>query len=82
MTIVSGVTLLSSQKKQLERLISQIFLEKINMHYEVDQKIFGGLKISSEEIVIDASLLAQFNQFTQFCRDSIAMGLKYENCSN
>ncbi|MDR2667110.1 MAG: ATP synthase F1 subunit delta [Holosporales bacterium] len=68
-TVTSGVPLLSQQKKRLEKLVSQVFSEKNEIRYEVTQQILGGVKISSEGLIIDTSTLMQFNQYVSFCRN-------------
>jgi ATP synthase F1 delta subunit len=82
LTITSSAPLSLQQEKRLESLISRIFKEKNDIHYEVNQKMLGGLKISSEGVVVDVSTLAQFNQFAEFCRNLDMVGVDYENCGN
>jgi ATP synthase F1 delta subunit len=67
--LVSSVAeLLPEQKKKIEKLINKIFKEKAIISYKINEKILAGVKIFSEEVVIDASALSRLRQLSQFYR--------------
>ena len=64
--VSSAVELLPEQKKKVENLILKAFKEKVIIKYKINEKILAGLKISSEEMVVDASAFAQVKQLSRF----------------
>lgn len=64
--VSSAVMLLPEQKKKVEEVVSSMFEEKVFINYKVNPDILGGLKISSEEIVFDASVLSQLKQMSGY----------------
>ncbi|MDR0942532.1 MAG: ATP synthase F1 subunit delta [Holosporales bacterium] len=65
-TVVSAVELLPEQKERIRELVAKIFKEKAIIKYKIDERILAGVKISSEEIIMDASAFAQLKQLSQF----------------
>jgi F0F1-type ATP synthase delta subunit len=76
--ISSVLKLAPEQKSRIEKLIVGIFNEKTTIRYKINEKILAGIKISSEELVIDASALAQIKQLSEFYRN-LRIGTVYEN---
>ncbi|MDR3031046.1 MAG: ATP synthase F1 subunit delta [Holosporales bacterium] len=66
--VYSAVDLLPEQKTRLEEIIKKAFREKTSVFYKVSDKILGGIKISSEELVIDASASVQIQQVSDFMK--------------
>ena len=66
--VSSAVELLPEQKKLIERLIGKIFDEKVMLTYKINEDLLGGIKISSEELMIDASARAQVKQIVDFMK--------------
>jgi ATP synthase F1 delta subunit len=66
--ISSVVDLLPEQKLRLENIIKKAFKEKLIISYTISDKILGGIKISSEELVIDASVNIQIRQVSDFMK--------------
>lgn len=67
--VSSSVELLPEQKIKIEGLIAKTFKEKANVIYKVNEKILGGIKIASEELVIDASAIAQLKQLSNYFKN-------------
>ena len=61
-TVSSAVELLPEQKQRIEKLIAKAWKEKAIINYKINEKILGGIKVSSEELVVDASVFAQLKQ--------------------
>ena len=77
--IVYSVTELNSiQMKKLEKLLAELFTDKVVVHYEIDEKLLAGIKISSAGTVIDASVATQIRQLAHFCKETKAERV-YEN---
>lgn len=72
-TIISAVNLLPEQKNKIESVVSTLFTEKALITYEVDNKILGGIKISSEEKVYDASVYNQLKQVYKYFKKTKVM---------
>lgn len=66
--IYSAVKLNIMQKKKLEKLVAKIFPENATIRYEIDENLLGGLKISLNGVVIDASVATQVRQLESFAR--------------
>ncbi len=64
--VTTAVELLPEQQKRVENIISRLFSEKTMVVYKINPNILGGVKISSEEKVYDASVQAQLKQLTKF----------------
>ncbi|MDR0695751.1 MAG: ATP synthase F1 subunit delta [Holosporales bacterium] len=64
--VSSVVELLPEQKERVENIIAKAFKEKAIIRYKVNEKILAGIKIASEELVIDASAAAQLEQLSRF----------------
>lgn len=69
MIISSAVELLPEQKERLKQLVEKAFKEKTIVRYKINEKILGGIKIASEELVLDASVRAQVKQLKDFYKD-------------
>jgi ATP synthase F1 delta subunit len=67
--VSSPVELLPEQKQRIEKLISLAFKEKIIIRYKINESLLAGIKISSEELVIDASAKVQLRQLLYFYKD-------------
>lgn len=67
--VSSAVELLPEQKKKVEGLIFRVFKEKVIVKYKVNEKILAGIKISSEEMVVDASAFSQVKQLSHFYKN-------------
>lgn len=67
--VSSAVELLPEQKKKVENLIFRVFKEKVIVKYKVNEKILAGIKISSEEMVVDASAFSQVKQLSHFYKN-------------
>lgn len=67
--VSSAVELLPEQKKKVENLIFRMFKEKVIVKYKVNEKILAGIKISSEEMVVDASAFSQVKQLSHFYKN-------------
>ena len=78
LTISSTVELLPEQKKKLEDLVLRVFKEKTIITYKINKKILGGIKISSEELVVDASARVKLKQLSDFYRN-LKIGVCHEN---
>ena len=63
----------------MEDLISRIFKEKAIIKYKINEKILGGIKISSEEFVIDASVFSVIKQLEAFYKNLKLEDVHYEN---
>ncbi len=68
--VISAVELLPEQKERIEQVISKLFTEKTIISYKIKPKIIGGIKISSEEKVYDASLYAKIKQMVAFLKNA------------
>lgn len=68
--IISAVELLPEQKERIEKIVSKLFAEKVIITYKINPKIIGGVKISSEEKVYDASVQARLKQMVSFLRNA------------
>jgi F-type H+-transporting ATPase subunit delta len=68
-TVSSAVELLPEQRTRIEKLIARAFKERAIIEYRIDERILAGIKIASEEIVVDASALSQLNQLSTYCRN-------------
>ncbi len=79
LTISSVVELLPEQKKKLEGLICRVFKEKTIIKYKINEKILGGIKISSEELIVDASVRAQMKQLAEFYKNLKLGNINYED---
>lgn len=67
--ISSAVELLPEQKKKIENLVLKVFEEKVIIRYKINEKILAGIKIASEEMVVDASAFAQIKQLASFYKN-------------
>lgn len=67
--VSSAVELLPEQKARIEKLISRTFKEKAIIRYKINERILAGIKIASEELVVDASALAQLKQLDAYYRN-------------
>lgn len=76
--IYSVAELNSAQKKKLEKLLAEFFADKVVVHYEIDEKLLAGIKISSGGVVIDASVATQIRQLETFCKEA-KLEREYEN---
>ncbi len=76
--IYSTTEFSSIQRKKLEKLLAKFFTGKISVHYEIDEKLLAGIKISSGGTVIDASVVTQIRQLENFCKEKNLEG-EYEN---
>ena len=76
--IYSVAELHSAQKKKLEKLLAGFFADKLVVHYEIDEKLLAGIKISSGGVVIDASVATQIRQLETFCKEA-KLEREYEN---
>ncbi len=79
LTISSVVELLPEQKKKLEALIARVFKEKTIIKYKINEKILGGIKISSEELIVDASVHSQMKQLANFYKNLKLGNISYED---
>lgn len=77
--IFSAVELLPEQKTKLESLVERAFKEKSIVKYKIDKNILGGIKVSSEELIVDASYYAQLKQLSKFYKN---LKLKVEDHEN
>lgn len=68
--VVSAVELLPEQKERIEQVISKLFTEKTIINYKINPKIIGGIQISSEEKVYDASLHTRIKQMVTFLKNA------------
>jgi F-type H+-transporting ATPase subunit delta len=73
--ISSVVPLSPAQKHQAQSAIANALknaatgtVEKIVTEYEIDEKLLGGLVVSSENLLIDASVRTQIRQLSDFCK--------------
>ncbi len=76
--VSSAVELLPEQKKRIEALILKAFKEKVIVKYKINEKLIAGLKISSEEMAVDASTFSQVKQLSQFFKN-LKMEVEDEN---
>ena len=77
--VIYSVTELSAvQRKKLEKLLAGFCTDKVAVHYEIDEKLLAGIKISSGGTVIDASVATQIMQLENFCRET-KLEREYEN---
>lgn len=76
--VSSVVDLLPEQKQRVESLIKRAFKEKVIISYKISPKILSGIKISSEELVVDASGLSQIKQLSSFYKNLKVEG-RYED---
>jgi len=76
--VSSAVELLPEQKEKIVNLIRRAFKEKVIIKYKVNEKILAGLKISSEEMVVDASAFTQIKQLSRFYK-SLKIEGRYED---
>jgi F-type H+-transporting ATPase subunit delta len=67
--ISSVVELLPEQKERAKKLVAKLFSEKAIITYKINEKILAGIKISSEEVAIDASAFAQLKQLSKFYKN-------------
>ncbi len=79
LTISSVVELLPEQKKKLEDLFTRVFKEKTIIKYKINEKILGGIKISSEELIVDASVRSQMKQLADFYKNLKLGNISYED---
>ncbi len=77
--VSSAVALLPEQKKRLEKLIVKAMPEKTIIKYKIDENILGGIKIRSEELVIDASSLSKIKQLAHYLKSSKIKVDEYED---
>jgi ATP synthase F1 delta subunit len=68
-TVSSAVELLPEQRARVEKLIARTFKEKAIIGYEINERILAGIKIASEEVVVDASALSQLKQLSTYCKN-------------
>ena len=68
-TIFSAVELLPEQKQRIENLVIKAFKEKLIINYKINEKVLAGIKIASEELVVDASAFAQIKQLSHFYKN-------------
>jgi F-type H+-transporting ATPase subunit delta len=66
--VSSAVELLPEQRARVEKLIASAFKEKVIIRYKINERILAGIKIASEEVVVDASALSQLKQLSTYCR--------------
>jgi F-type H+-transporting ATPase subunit delta len=64
--IHSYINLSSKQKKSIENIVTKVIDEKVIINYVIDKRILGGIKILSEEIVIDATVVSQLHQVIRY----------------
>ena len=76
--VYSVAELNSIQMKKLEKLLAGFFTNTVVVHYEIDEKLLAGIKISSAGTVIDASVATQIRQLAHFCKETKAERV-YEN---
>ena len=67
--VSTAVELLPEQKKNVEAILSHLFKEKSLITYKINEKLLGGIKISSEELQIDASVAAKLRQLSKFYKN-------------
>lgn len=77
--VSSAVDLFPEQKKTIETLIGKIFKEKVILTYKINEDLLGGIKISSQELMIDASARAQVKQVVDFLKATKIKVEKNEN---
>ena len=58
--VTSAVALRESQQKEIEeKLIETTSFREMEMHYEVDEKLIGGLIIRIGDRVVDSSIMTK-----------------------
>ena len=67
--VYSAVELLPEQKKKIEKLIEKGMEENTIISYKVNEKILGGIKIASEELIVDASAKVQLKQLSSYLKN-------------
>lgn len=77
--VSSVVELLPEQKERIEKLINTALSEKTTIKYKINEKILGGIKIASEELVIDASALSKLKQLSGYLKSTKIKVDKHED---
>lgn len=67
--VSSAYELLPEQRGEVAGIVSKLFKEKPIISYKINPKLLGGIRISSEEIVYDASLLTQLKQLSSYLKN-------------
>ncbi|MDR1365295.1 MAG: ATP synthase F1 subunit delta [Holosporales bacterium] len=67
--VSSTVELSPDQKARIEKLISDAFDERAIIRYKINEKILAGIKIASEEVIVDASAMAKLRQLLAYYRN-------------
>ncbi len=76
--VSSVVELLPEQRKAIETLLSKMFKEKTTITYKINERLLGGIKIASEELMIDASVASQLRQLARYLKE-LKIEVAHEN---
>ncbi|GHT88674.1 ATP synthase subunit delta [Alphaproteobacteria bacterium] len=68
--VTTAVALSTEQKKRLLNVLGAFFSEKVSVSYKIDQDILGGIKINSDDIIADASVVSRIRQVAEFMSSS------------
>jgi F-type H+-transporting ATPase subunit delta len=68
--VTSAIEISPDQQARIEKVVGDMFVEKVLIVYKTDPRIVGGIKISSEERIFDASILAQLRRLVRFLEEA------------
>ena len=77
-TVCSVIELNETQQMEANKLAKNFLGQDIIIEYKIDKRILGGIKIMSDEIVVDATLATQIRQLANHLRKT-RIEVKYEN---
>ena len=77
-TVCSVIELNESQKLEIKNLAENFFGQDIVMYYKIDKMILGGIKILTDDIVVDATLATQIRQLANHLKKA-RIEVKHEN---
>jgi F-type H+-transporting ATPase subunit delta len=64
LTVFTSYPLESSERNYLQRSLAQLFPEKIDMTFAIDESILSGIVVKSDTLCLDASYVAQLKHLT------------------
>ena len=66
--VISAIDLDGGQKQKIETVVTKLFKDGTELHYQVDPKIIGGLVIKHGDHVINASLKARLESLEEYLK--------------
>jgi len=65
LTVFSSCPLISEEKNRLQKSLSQLFSEKIEMTFAIDESILSGIVVKADTFILDASYRTQLKHLTE-----------------